>query len=349
MNVADRSRLQLAGTDVRILLSHMALYGLAAILEETGHDDVHLGWSGGMQPVAWVSAVRLDEDSAGESIRTHAIAHAGGSWVDREIVLSGSARGVMSPRLSGFSSPQAWYEIQAARQSVLDKLTDEGAVADLRYLAALGEPAYWSRDRTGRTLQDDGASRLEMQPRNQGSEFVGTRLSKVAAAVSARSTEAVIEGLLGRRLVDEVSSDRSDSRTPTGFASPGPTDNALTWCALWGLGQFPTAPRVNKTASCSGHLGRSRAEWFYVPAWQEAWRPAKLRSVLASAQLTAAAGADLHQPWSVSDDRAIAARAWLSARGVRGIVRFPIERFGSDNAPERRAMRGVVLRGAGDP
>jgi hypothetical protein len=28
---------------------------------------------------------------------------------------------------------------------------------------------------------------------------------------------------------------------------------------------------------------------------------------------------------------------------VVGIVRFPIERFGSDSAPERRAMRGITL------
>ena len=38
---------------------------------------------------------------------------------------------------------------------------------DLRLLAALGQPAYWSRDDKGGLMQDDGASRFDMQPRNQ--------------------------------------------------------------------------------------------------------------------------------------------------------------------------------------
>jgi hypothetical protein len=81
------------------------------------------------------------------------------------------------------------------------------------------------------------------------------------------------------------------SRTATGLASPGPTDNALAWCALWGISQFPLAMRINDTAQTSGHFSRARKEWFYVPMWQGAWRPARLRSVLASQELRTFAGA----------------------------------------------------------
>jgi CRISPR-associated protein Csb3 len=35
-----------------------------------------------------------------------------------------------------------------------------------------------------------------------------------------------------------------------------------------------------------------------------------------------------------------AARHWLAERGTDGVIRFPIHRFGSDNAPERRALTG---------
>lgn len=42
-----------------------------------------------------------------------------------------------------------------------------------------------------------------------------------------------------------------------------------------------------------------------------------------------------------------AAQHWLAERGTDGVVRFPVQRFGSDNAPERRALTGqpVPLRG----
>jgi CRISPR-associated protein Csb3 len=346
MTTTERSRVAIGGTHVRVLLAHLALYGLADILVDAGVRDVRSGWSAGMDPAPWVAADRLDDEIVGDAVRRHAILRAEGSWLQEDVGGTGTPRGLMSPRHSVLSA-DAWSDLRAGRERVLDDLTAERRWNDLRYLAALGEPAHWSRDRTGRPLQDDGASRLEMQPRNQGSEFVGSRLRKVAAAVASRSPAEIIDGLTGRTVVDEVGQGRSDSRTPTGFASPGPTDNAVAWCALWGLGQLPTVPRVNRAAATSGHLGRSRHEWFYVPVWVAPWRSAKVRRVLASADLADAAGADLHRSWSPSDDRAIAARERLAAQGVEGIVRFPVERFGSDKAPERRAMRGEILRGAG--
>ena len=38
-----------------------------------------------------------------------------------------------------------------------------------------------------------------------------------------------------------------------------------------------------------------------------------------------------------------AAVSWLGKRGVAGVVRFPVMKFGSDNAPERRAMSGEMI------
>jgi CRISPR-associated protein Csb3 len=98
--------------------------------------------------------------------------------------------------------------------------------------------------------------------------------------------------------------------------------------------------RVNRTAVTSGHVSRSRTEWFYVPMWRGRWRPARLRSVLASHFLRVLAGTEL-DAYSAAD--VSAARAWLAARDVEGIVGFPIQKFGSDNAPERRAMRGELI------
>jgi CRISPR-associated protein Csb3 len=342
------SELVLASSEPQVMLSHMTLYGLGSILEAQGMDDLGVSWTGGPNPRPQISAPRLDIDRVGTLVLSHARACAAGeSWMLKDI--PGTKLGLMSPRLTPFADDKAWQDAQAARHGVLDSLTDSRSWLDLRFLAALGEPSYWSIDRKGDRRPDDGASRLEMQPRNRGSEFVGSRLRKVAAAVASREVAGVVSGLCGESVRDEGEKDKSDSRTATGFANLGPTDSALAWCALWGIAQFPIAMRVvgrdNTPASTTGHLpGKRRQEWFYVPMWRGVWRPARLRSVLAGRALrrVAAAGLEL-RAGSVTDADVAVARARLSASGVVGVIRFPIERFGSDSAPERRSMRGEPL------
>jgi CRISPR-associated protein Csb3 len=346
------TQLTLAGCEPRTLLSHMALYGLAAILEAGGVRDVRLGWAGTANPQPCVSAADADDISLAELVLDHArTRNTGKSWARRDVTFAVKSQGapktatkaLMSPRLSQFAGPAAWELVQQSRWEVLDELTAGHHWLDLRFLAALGEPCYWSCNRKGDTLQDDGASRLEMQPRNQGSEFVGTRLRKLADTVAQRDAAKVLAGLTGQSVDDELGDNSPGSRTATGLASPGPTDNALAWCALWGISQFPLAMRINDTAQTSGHFSRGRKEWFYVPMWQGAWRPARLRSVLASQELRTFAGTRLTAPDGVSDLEVSKARAWLRARGVEGAVRFEILKFGSDNAPERRAMSGHLI------
>lgn len=335
------SGFELRTADVRVLLWHLTLHGLGAILPDAGVADVRLSWTGGMRPRPRVGGPGLTAAVVGDAVRAHAQAHAAqSSWVSRDVELAGSKRGLMSPRLSVFADQSVWERVQGARQEQIDQLMSEPAWLDLRMVCALGEPCYWSRNRKGDALQDDGSSRFEMQPRNKGSEFVGTRLRRLAQAVAARSAGSVASGLAGASTRDEAGNDAADSRTSTGLAAPGPTDNAVAWCALWGISQLPQSPRVNATAVTSAHIGRSRAEWFAMPVWHSEWRPARLRSVLASRQLVEAAGVEAAR---VEPTRAATAHAWLSVRGVAGVIRFPIDRFGSDSAPERRAMLGVTV------
>lgn len=339
------SRFTLAGGE-RLLLSHMALFGLASILETARLDGLTVSWRG---PHAALDAPQLDPEVVGEAVRTHADAHTDtDSWVQRDLDIDGNRRGLMSPRLAGFKGADTWRSVQQSRHAVLDGLTERNAWSDLRMLAALGEPCYWSHNTKGEPLQDDGASRLEMQPRNRGSEIVTNRLRPLAAAVARRSPDRVAAGLDGSNPIDELGKDRPESVTATGLSVPGPVDNALAWCALWGIASLPLGPRIDATAVTSGHLGRSRREWFYVPVWSQPWRPARLRTVLASAQLRTAGGTGLG-PWSHGAARELSARTWLRARGVIGVVRFDIERFGSDNAPERRALEGEALSLRAEP
>lgn len=337
----------LATAEPKTMLSHMALYGLAAIVEDGGLEDVRLSWTRGMAPLPVLSAPRATPETIGEVVRAHAARHATPeSWPSRT-VRDGEPRALMSPRLSVISSDEGWRSLQRRRHDVLDRLTQARELLDLRLIAALGEPSYWRFNRQGQRLQDDGASRLEMQPRNQGSEFVGNRIRPLAVAVAARTAAAVSDGLLGRSVRDEIGKDEPTSRTPTGFASPGPTDNALAWCALWGISQFPIALRRVPAgregfATTTGHLGRGTGGRFYVPVWDGHWRTARLRSIVASDQLRRFAGSGLPANEGGSDDPA--AGQWLASRGVYAAVRFAVERFGSDSAPERRAMIGEFVK-----
>lgn len=339
----------LASADPNTMLSHMALYGLAAIAEDGGLEDVRLSWTAGMTPRPVLSAPQAAPETIGEIVRQHAARHdTPDSWPSRQLS-EGEQRALMSPRLSVITTAEGWHSLQHRRHNVLDQLTDARALLDLRLIAALGEPSYWRKNRKGDRLQDDGASRLDMQPRNQGSEFVGNRLRPLAAAVATRTAAEVSDGLIGRSIRDEIGKDKSTSRTPTGFAAPGPTDNALAWCALWGISQFPIAQRTHEFALTSGHLGRSTAGYFYVPVWGGRWRTARHRSIIASGQLAQFAATGL-SPDALGKSSAAdpppgdAARRWLASRGVTTVVRFPVHRFGSDSAPERRAMLGELLK-----
>ena len=341
------TRFVLAGSDWRVLLSHLALFGLGAILEET-EANPRLGWTGGMAPRPAVTGAGCGPADVAAAVRAHAAYRASpDAWVARTLLNKDKLRGLMSPRLTTLVIPEGWRDLEERRNGTIDDVTVLRAELDLRMLGALGRPAYWRMHQRQRR-QDDGASRWEMQPRNQGSEFVGTRLSPLARAVAARSDDEILGGLTGAEPIDEVGHGKADSRTPTGLAAPGPTDNALAWCALWGISQLPLALRARQPAVTSGHVGRSSVGWFHTLAWEGDWRMARLRSMVASRQAREVAESHvLHR----SEGRAVAgvlgdeaARSWLAARGVSAVVCFPVSRHGSDSAPERRAGLADLCR-----
>jgi CRISPR-associated protein Csb3 len=338
----------LAGSDSRVLLSHLALFGLGAILEQTGANP-SLGWTGGMQPRPMVQSAICTPMEVAAAVHAHAARCAEAtSWINRTLPDGkGKLRGVMSPRLTTLTIPEGWRGLEERRNDTIDHVTAQRAELDLRMLGALGRPAYW-RVYQRQRRQDDGASRWEMQPRNQGSEFVGTRLAPLAKAVAARSEQAVHDGLTGLTPVDEINRGKADSLTPTGLSAPGPTDNALAWCALWGLSQLPLALRVREAAITSGHVGPSIAGSFHTLTWNGSWRMARLRTMLASQQAREVATS--HIADSSNNDPMVgtlstdSARSWLAARGVTAVLCFPVSRYGSDNAPERRAGLATICR-----
>jgi CRISPR-associated protein Csb3 len=334
----------LEGNDPRELFTHLLLYGSAALCEQAGLEDLTLSWTQGMSPRPMLGAMGLDEQRLGELVQHHARSHAEGSWLALGQPAEPS-RGLLSPRVKTPADRAAWLALQEARQAALEDLTVERRRLDLRLLAALGEPASW-RQRRGDPVPDEGASRLDMQPRNQGSEIVGNRLRPLATAVARRTPEQVVSGLLGRTVLDDLGKGKSDSRGAVNFRPLGPTDSVQAWVALWGLSQTVLAQQVDRPSRTASHVPRGssgslapRAGTFVLPVWHGEWRAARLRALLRSAALhrvglAAIEGLDLPGE----------AEVWLTRRRVTSLFIFPVATLGSTSAPERRALGGVLHR-----
>jgi CRISPR-associated protein Csb3 len=343
------TELQLFG-DYRTALSHLALFGLGAILEAAGVANVRVGWSDGSDPRPVIRASQIDWPRAAGIVREHALHHvAADDWTAARD--AGDRSALMSPRIASLADDAAWRGHVAARWEIIDRVVGEQRTdwLDLRLIGSLGEPAYWRFNRQHQPLPDEGASRWEMKTRNRGEEFVGNRLRPLAERVAARSAEAIESGLTGNAPEDELGKNEVDSRTATGLAAPGPTDNALAWCALWGISQFPVIARIEHPSRTAGHLPaprraeRDRRGWFYVPVPARPIALPRLRTVIVSDQLAQAAAIGPESPARAGVLDAEAACGWLADRGIAAIVRFPIGEYGSANAPERRALLGTLI------
>lgn len=317
-------------------LTHVALYGLATILDDAGAADVRVSITDTETPAARLD-VAASEGDVGELIVRHAADRAVGSWVTATVTHEGRiGTGTMSPRLKPASSAAAWRALQVERHLELDRLMAERSFVDLRMLGGLGEPGYWLSDNQ-RVQPDRGASRWEMKTRNKGEEFVGNRLAPLATAVAGRSADAVLDGLSGRARID-IGKDSSDSRTATGFAPPGPVDVALAWCALWGLTALPVVHASGRSRTPGAHPPRRiHPDVMVLPVFTRPVGVQRVRSVLRSAdfdRVTAGLAASLN---AEVDNR------WLVEHDVRAVVRFPVEIAGSASAPERRVLDGDVV------
>lgn len=337
------STLVLESSDPRLLASHMALIGLGAIAEDAfGDGVVRVRWSGGMAPRPTLEVQGRDLQEIAEAVRAHASAAAEpDSWLsERHPDEKGKPRGLMSPRRARPAEPRGVRLLVERRRGVIDRLTRERAVLDLRMLGGFGEPSHWHVGRKGEPRPEDGASRFDMQARNQGSELVATKLGPLAAAVSGRTSDEVLVGLRGELLHDDLNGDRTEGLTATGLAPAGPFDSALAWCALWGMTGLPVAPRARGRSITTGALARPGR--FIMPLVDAPIRPARLRSILSDARLLA--------PIVTLDKLAtLEAERWLVGRSVRALVVFEVIVGGSANAPLRTARLGVVHPIAGGP
>jgi len=210
-------------------LTHFALYGLAAILEDENGQSVRLCWTDEADPKPQLDA-ELEPGEVAAAVHRHATRCASPeSWLGVRFDAGDRHLAAFSPRVATPSTPSAWHHLQETRHAGLDAVAAAGSELDLRMIGALGEPAYWPLEHKStrgvaksEDKSDGGASRWEMKTRNRGAEFVGNRLLPLAHVVASRTIDGVRSGLVGQTIRDEAGNDKPDSRSGTGFTRPGP-------------------------------------------------------------------------------------------------------------------------------
>ena len=135
-------------------------------------------------------------------VRAHAERWHKSQWLNARGSYAGKGKTVatLSPRIGTVAGREEWVALERDRRDAIDSLR---TTLDERYIGALGEPSYWSLNRTKATpeiQQKFGASLWEMTPRNRGNEFVTMRLLKLASIITARTAEKVHSGLFGLKM-----------------------------------------------------------------------------------------------------------------------------------------------------
>jgi CRISPR-associated protein Csb3 len=344
------------------LLVHLAFFGLAAICE-AGGARLRMTWrdanylsdgppAGRLRP----HLLGIDAASAATAVHGHACALAEGR--DPGCLLQGAT---MTPRPPRPTSQQEHRRIQHARETVLDRLTAAPLLATWAQAMCMTEVSWQTaRKPDGEssggqfcyTNDNDGHPAhifrrivrhpLDTQPANSGAELLSKmrRLARDIAGLPVSALAASLTGVAAHQA-------KTPAHTIPGLAGDGATaDSVLLWCALWAGAWLPRAyhwppdlqlPHFTFAAWIGGlHDGR-----FAFPVWETLWTPAKVRTTLASAQLTTAA--TTHQEAPDDDAQRLAARAWLGARDISGLMSFPIRNIGTERAARRVAYTGQPL------
>lgn len=330
--------------DVTSALSHFTALGVASIVDQLLGAEARVGIvSEPMQRTRCAVHTRHSLDAIGNAVVQHAASNSQeDSWVKARI--SGGSRNdspQFVPRYKPPKDASEWRDICAQRSEWTREHDESLSILDERMLHGFGQPAWWRCD--GKDNQPDaGASRWEMKTRNRGEDMVDKRMTPLAETVAQWKPIDVANGLSGKTCKDVVGKNKDDSRSSSGFRIPGPTDNAVAWCALWGMSAFPVVPRLGGMAQTPGAWPRRNVhpKHMVLPIFHEPVSVYRYRAVVTSEMF------DLRAFCAERDEPDIAvvqqASAWLGEQGVSYLVKFPILLGGSSSAPERQVLSGEV-------
>ena len=343
------SELTIAG-DVTSALTYFAAVGTALIVEEELHQTAYIEYSLDSPPKAKVRIGSASTREVAEAIQSVATRWASeGSWAtsthEYPEKKSSIERSPFSPRIKQFSDETVRECHVGFRTFHLDHAREQGDTLMLSLVAGLGEAAYWRTERN-QPRPDDGASRWEMKTRNKGQEFIKDRLALLVCEDATWEIEEILDGVIGTQVKDALGGNKDDSRSATGFATPGPADNALALLALLGISAFPVSLQSKKQSVTPGAfpIGFTHPQFAVFPVPNRAVTLSSLKTAIVSSQLDSVAREMLgFEGDSEQSVLAAAGKTWLRDRGFGAVVCHQILKTGSSSAPERQILEGNLV------
>lgn len=337
--------IKIAG-DVSSALTHFTAYGLSLLIDaEIDDAEARVFFTEESEPNAILQlrgCTPLDVAQALQAAATR--------WADNEAWAQATLnypdgnknvpRSPFSPRIKQFDDPLMWQRHSKFRNEYLDSLSDDWLA--LQFIQGLGEAAYWRKDGNS-PRPDDGASRWEMKTRNRGEEFIVHRLAPLVVEVAKWSAEMILSGLQGEQVNDAIGKNKPDSRSASGFTAPQPTDNAMAFAALLGIGMVPPIRDIGALSVTPGAYPQhiTHPQWMVLPIPTVPITGERLRSILMSKQFDAVAKSTLKLNYG-QIDVSTPGKAWLRSRGIPAVAVFSILKAGSASAPERQILNGSL-------
>ncbi|MDO5730417.1 hypothetical protein, partial [Corynebacterium sphenisci] len=323
----------------------------AVLCEERWPGRVRLGWTGGAEPEASVAVAGIPDTEIAAAVRDSAIAASGSDGWARATALHPESKRPYSPLAPRFTKidpakyPDGWASYQQSRWKILDNALNHDRYGLLELITGLGEAAHWQyRDASN---FDSGASRWDMRPRMGGRDLVTDQVKKLGLSLMEWTPAEILDGLTGRRLKDTFSKDPSTSRAASGFRPPGPTDNSIAWCALWGIALLPVEYRASGISITPAAWPPSafHPEAMFLAALSSPVTPSRYRTVLTSRAL-AEIGRNFGPTDGMGLDSPSADQAfrWLRQRGSLGVLRFPVVTRKAGLSRERLILEGTPCR-----
>lgn len=294
--------------DGRLLISHLAAYGLAVALDGThieayvGHDPDSLSF----EPVVTFAGQRT---ALAEAVRASAVATEAIIEHDIEPGKTGNdRRATMWARASFANDSERALHVLMLRQKLIDAAEHDETPFASGLLASLGAPATWG---TEKAKPSDGATALDGVLGNHTSDLVRGVLRPARHAAAEVADDTFSKPALAPA---------GGQHDKTGWAPPGTeVDLVHQWLAVLGLSLLPVAHRPlarSVTPTCWATDTRPRRYGVTLPLLGAPVSVSRLRALLSLASLAALTAEDKQ-----TRDRSRAAGE-LRSLGVEEVVVF---------------------------
>lgn len=275
-----------------LLVSHLAAYGLASVLDEAGEKS-HIGHhpdSLETEPQVLTSG---SPERVTECVRNAAVECA--AAVDADL---GPEQPVIWSRPS---NPDRARAALPEREKILDYLEHRSAAVAAGLLSGLGAPAIWLADKPQR-----GASALDGVAGNSTSDFVRGVLRGSRPAALAADPAALDAAWTGVARALALTDDKT-LWSPTGTK----VDLVHQWLAGLGLSALPVGLRSDDRAGTPGHWRAGAERGLTLPVLARPVSVARLRALLQLPELT-----HLAAPSNAARLRSLGIRELLTFRVV---------------------------------